>query len=36
MVETNNAKDDPFFVDFGGRIGQLQAAMAEAGVDVYL
>jgi Xaa-Pro aminopeptidase len=36
MVETDTAKDDPFFIDFAGRIRQLQAAMADAGVDVYL
>jgi Xaa-Pro aminopeptidase len=27
---------DPYYIDFAGRIRNLQAAMAEAGIDVYL
>ncbi|MCL7453646.1 MAG: M24 family metallopeptidase [Anaerolineae bacterium] len=36
MVESDHPQDDPFFIDFPERIGRLQAAMAEGGVDVYL
>jgi Xaa-Pro aminopeptidase len=28
--------DDPYYIDFPGRVREVQAAMAEAGIDVYL
>jgi Xaa-Pro aminopeptidase len=36
MVESDHPQGDPFFIDFPERIGRLQAAMADGGVDVYL
>lgn len=33
---TNTQNSDPYFIDFPARIAQIQAKMAEKGIDVYL
>jgi len=36
MTDQENAKSDPYFIDFPGRIKKIQEAMAAEGIDVYL
>ena len=36
MTDMMTAQTDPYFIDFPARVERIQAAMSEAGVDVYL
>ena len=35
MTVTNTAQTDPYFIDFPARVEGIQAAMSQAGVDVF-